>query len=73
MVCYCMQSVAREAALEKIWDDAVVQSTNSLLRYVLYSEEAGGQAVAHAQWQAQGSTTQTHSDLVSSAHSCLHA
>ena len=53
-----MQLPAREAALEKIWANTVVDSTNSLINYERYYEkDDGGQAVACAQWQSQENTT----------------
>ena len=59
-----MQLAAREAAVQKIWDSAVVDSINSLINFSLYSDETDGQAGVSAQWHAQGNNTQTHSNLV---------
>ncbi len=59
-----MQLAAREAAVEKIWDSAVVEPANSLINFELYFEEDDGQAGVSAQWHAQGNNTQTHSDMV---------
>ena len=68
----CMQLAAREAAVDKIWDSAVVESANSLINFSLYFEEDDGQAGVSAQWHAQGNNTQTHSVVILCA-SCLHA
>ncbi len=59
-----MQLVAREAAVDKIWDSIMVESSNSLIKFRLYFEENDGQAGLRAQWHAQGNTTCTHSELV---------
>ena len=64
LFCPGMQLAAREAAVEKIWGNVVVDSTNSLINFSLYSEATDGQAGVSAQWQSQGNDTQTHSDLV---------
>ena len=69
----CMQLAAREAAVDKIWDSAVVESANSLVNFSLCFEEDDGQAGVSAQWHAQGNNTQTHSDVVILCASCLHA
>ncbi|KAL3162451.1 hypothetical protein ABBQ32_010118 [Trebouxia sp. C0010 RCD-2024] len=58
---------AREAAVDKIWDSAVVESANSLVNFSLYFEGDDGQAGVSAQWHAQGSNTQTHSDVAAQA------
>ncbi|KAL3138695.1 hypothetical protein ABBQ32_006449 [Trebouxia sp. C0010 RCD-2024] len=60
---------AREAAVDKIWDSAVVESANSLVNFSLYFEEDDGQAGVSAQWHAQGNNTQTHSDVTDDASS----
>ena len=50
--------------MDKVWDNVVVDSTNSLINFRLYSQENDGQTGVSAQWHAQGKNTQTHSDLV---------
>ena len=69
----CMQLAAREAALDKIWDSAVVESANSLVNFSLYFEEDDGQAGVSEQWHAQGKNTQTHSHVVILCAVCTHA
>ena len=60
-----MQMAAREAALDKIWDSTIVESTNSVINFRRCFERLNdGQAGLRAQWHAQGSTTSTHSELV---------
>ncbi|KAL3141622.1 hypothetical protein ABBQ32_004859 [Trebouxia sp. C0010 RCD-2024] len=61
--CRRLSLAAREAAVDKIWDSAVVESANSLVNFSLYFEEDDGQAGVSAQWHAQGNNTQTHSDV----------
>ena len=68
-----MQLAAREAAVDKTWDSAVVESANSLVNFGLYFEEDDGQTRVSAQWHAQGNNTQLHSDVVILCASCLHA
>lgn len=60
-----MQLPAQEAAVERLWERGVLESTNSLTNYHFYSGENDTDACVYAYWQAQGSTTQTHSDIVS--------
>ena len=60
-----MQLAAREAAAEAIWAPNVLEPANSLINYEIYSKEGGDQAGSNPpQWQAQGSTTETHPELV---------
>ena len=68
-----MQLAAREAAAEKIWDAGVLGPANSLINFHTYNQEVGDQAGSSARWQAQGNTTETHSELVTfCAHLCVH-
>lgn len=56
---------ARESAVEKMWDVGIVEPANSLIGYNLFfgqNEESDG---VEAFWQAQGNTTETHSEIVS--------
>ncbi len=59
-----MQMAAREVAVERIWDMTVVAPTNSLIKFAHHCEKGGEQTGVSAQWQAQGNTAQTHSELV---------
>ncbi len=59
-----MQLAAREAAVERIWDSAVVEPANSLINFGVHSGENAGHSFASAHWQAQGNSTRTHSDIV---------
>lgn len=59
-----MQLAAQQAAVDKMWDDGVIKPANSLINFETYSREAGDQAGSSARWQAQGNTTETHSQLV---------
>ena len=61
-----MQLAAREAAADKVWDASVLEPANSLINFQTYSQGAGDQAGSSARWQAQGNTTETHSELVMS-------
>ncbi len=65
ILCLCVQLDARESAVEKMWDVGIVEPANSLIGYSLFfgqNEESHG---VEAFWQAQGNTTETHSDIVS--------
>ena len=64
---------ARESAVEKMWDVGIVEPANSLIGYNIFfgqNEESEG---AEAFWQAQGNTTETHSEIVSDCFGvCSH-
>lgn len=64
---------ARESAVEKMWDVGIVEPANSLIGYNIFfgqNEESDG---AEAFWQAQGNTTETHSEIVSDCFGvCSH-
>lgn len=64
VVTFEMQLAAREAAAEKIWDVGVLEPANSLINFQTYNREASDQAGSSARWQAQGNTTETHSEMV---------
>lgn len=59
-----MQSALGKPAVADVWNSAVAMPTNSFIKYHAYFEEDQGQTMVFAEWQHEGSTTLTHSDMV---------
>ncbi len=71
IVCLCVQLAARESSVEKMWDAGIVEPANNVIAYNLFLGQNDERYGVQAFWQAQGKTTETHSDTESPLCRCL--